>query len=222
MSLKSDGTVQLPGFRDRLVKPLFFRVTVTFGILILLSVAAWLIIAQQHNESQLIEQQKISALDRLTRQINTLRIQATLHVEYGERYKTLVQEGVIRQQNRVLWVDSMVNLQRSLVMPEFNFKFSPETELGSEHFNTIKIDKAVYQFSRLELKMDLQHEADLLSFLNAFSHQVTPLFLLERCHTEVKAKTLEQRAEISFNPKNANIKVDCALTVFHPHSLLAI
>ena len=222
MPLQSKGLSHPLNLKNRLTKSPFFLLILVFSILVTLVASIWLFIGKQNEIYQRLESQKLSELKGLENQIKTLRTQATLYEEYSERHSALIQEGIVRQQDRVLWVDAMVKLQHTLVMPTFNFKFSPQTVLSDEHLRTIKLNKPVFNFSRLELKMGLQHEADLLTFLEAFNKYVTPLYLLERCQAEAQSNLFENREQIEFDPKRANIKVDCVLIVFHPHEALKI
>jgi len=128
-----------------LIRQLFFKSTVTLIALVLVAAGAWFIVTEEQKSVQQVENQKISALNGLISQVNFLRLQVKLYAQYGDKYKELVRQGVVKKQDRVFWVDSMVQMQQSLVMPEFNFSFSSEMAASRELFNTIPIgDKPVF------------------------------------------------------------------------------
>ena len=207
MPLRSEGLSHPLNLKNRLRRSPFFLLTLVFSVLVILVASIWLFIGKQDEIYQRLESQKFSELKGLKNQIKTLRIQATMYEEYSERYSALIQEGIVRQQDRVLWVDTMVKLQHTLVMPTFNFKFSPQTVLSDEHLRTIKVNKPVFNFSRLELKMGLQHEADLLTFLEAFNKHVTPLYLLERCQAEAQSNLFEKREQVEIGRASCRERV---------------
>lgn len=214
MGLQTKRLPQRLRLKSTLITSLFFRTALTFVVLIIMCAVAWLMVTQQNSAAQRAESQKLNELHGLMREIESLRAQVDLYKQYSEQYKTLVEEGGVKQQSRVHWVDAMVKLQQTLVMPSFHFKFLPAIALNTEHFQQIAVDKTGFHFSRLELNMGLQHEADLFTFLKEFSAQINPLFLVERCLFESRVNVAEQAV---FNPDRANIKVDCVLTLFHPY-----
>ena len=205
-----------------LTRQLFFKSILVLVSLVLMAGGAWFIFTEEQAAFQKVENEKVRNLDGLIGQVNFLRSQVRLYEQYGAKYKDLVRKGVVKKQDRVFWVDSMVQMKQSLVMPEFNFGFTPESTLTSQQFNRIKINKPIFFFSRLNLKTELQHEADLLTFLDAVNTRVSPLYLVESCKTEMKVKDLVKTSDLSFNPDKGNIKADCSFIVFHSHANIAI
>ena len=205
-----------------LIRQLFFKSTLILVALVMILGGAWFILTEEHASFQKVENQKVRTLNGLISQVNFLRSQVKLYDQYGDKYKDLVRQGVVKKQDRVFWVDSMVQMQQSLVMPEFNFSFTPESALTGEQFKTIKINKPIFFFSRLNVKMGLQHEADLLTFLDAINARVSPLYLVESCKTEIQVKEIDKAEQVNFNPDKGNIKVECSFIVFHSHAKLSI
>lgn len=205
-----------------LIRQLFFKSTLVLVALVLVAGGAWFILTEEQAAFQKVENQKVRSLNGLISQVNFLRSQVRLYDQYGEKYKALVSQGVVKKQDRVFWVDSMVQMQQSLVMPEFNFSFTPESTLTSAQFNRIQINKPIFFFSRLNVKMGLQHEADLLTFLDAVNTRVSPLYLVDSCKTEIQVKDLKKTDDLNFNPDKGNIKADCSFIVFHSHAKIAI
>jgi len=207
---------------ESIVKQLFFKATVVLLLLITIAVGAWYVITAEEKSLQKVENQKVKELNGLISQVNFLRSQVKLYALYGDKYKDLVRKGVVKKQDRVFWVDSMVQMQESLVMPDFTFKFSPESVLNSESFTALRIEKNIFYFSRLDVKMGLQHEGDLLTFLEAVNARVSPLYLVESCRSEMSKKELDDREDVNFDLEKGNVKVDCSFIVFHTHAKLVL
>ncbi|MEA3404128.1 MAG: hypothetical protein U9R28_00110 [Pseudomonadota bacterium] len=205
-----------------LIRQLFFTVSLVLILIIGLSAASWYVITEEQKEIQKVESQKIKELNSLRSQVEFLRSQVKLYYLYGDKYKDLVRQGIVKKQDRVFWVDSIVQMQKSLVMPDFTFKFSPEAALSSERFSNIKIDKNIFYFSRLDLNMAIQHDGDLLTFLEAINERISPLYLVESCQSAMLNEKLEDNEVMNFDPEKGNIKVQCSLIVFHSHSKEAI
>jgi len=205
-----------------LIRQLFFTVSLVLILIVGLLAGSWYVITEEQKSIQKIENQKIKELNSLRSQVDFLRSQVKLYYLYGDKYKDLVRKGIVKKQDRVFWVDSMVQMQKSLVMPGFNFKFSPEAVLSSERFSNIIIDKDIFYFSRLDLNMALQHDGDLLTFLEAINERVSPLYLVESCQSSLLNEMLEDNEVMNFDPETGNIKVQCSLIVFHSHAKEAI
>ncbi len=205
-----------------LVRKLFFKVALVLILLVGLSAGSWYIITEEQKEIQKVESKKIEELNSLRSQVDFLRSQVKLYYLYGDKYKELVRKGIVKKKDRVFWVDSLVQMQQSLVIPNFTFKFSPETLLASKHFENITIDKNIFYFSHLNLQMNLQHDGDLLTFLEAVNERISPLYLIDSCRTSMSLQNLEEQKEIKFDHEKGNIQVECSLTIFHSHSKLAI
>lgn len=205
-----------------LIRQLFFTATLVLILIIGVSVGSWYVITEEQEALHKIESQKIKELNSLRSQVDFLRSQVKLYYLYGDKYKDLVRQGIVKKQDRVFWVDSMIQMQKSLVMPDFTFKFSPEAVLSSERFSDIKLDKDIFYFSRLDLNMAIQHDGDLLTFLEAINERISPLYLVESCQSEMLNKSLEENEIMNFDPERGNIKVQCSLIVFHSHSKEAI
>ena len=205
-----------------LVRQLFFKSTLVLLLLVAIATGAWYVVTEQEKAIQKVESQKLKDLNGLISQVNFLRSQVKLYQLYGDKYKDLVRKGIVKKQDRVFWVDSMIQMQQSLVMPKFTFKFSPEAVLSSGSFDRLKIDKSIFYYSLLNIKMALQHEGDLLTFLEAMNERVSPLYLVESCRTEMIEGELEDRQALSFDIDKGNVTVDCSFVVFHSHAKLAI
>ncbi|MDG6778572.1 hypothetical protein QCB44_07635 [Thiomicrorhabdus sp. zzn3] len=201
------------------------------AILIGIFAGLWQLVTEKQQELKKIETVKFRELNSLRSQVNFLQQQVKLYKQYGEKYKDLVRKGIVKQQDRVFWADSLIQMQKTLVMPEFTFQFTPEQALDSNRFSGITVDKGFFYFSRLNLNMALQHDGDLPKLLNAINERISPFYLVDHCsytlHDDKEVKKTKDEwdgkefIQPAFDPESGNIDTECSLVVFHTHSKLA-
>jgi len=186
---------------------------------VLLSVflgGAWYAYGEVEQELQAKERPKLQKLNGLQSEVRFLQRQLALYRQYGNKYQELVKKGLVKQQDRVFWTDSLIKLSEQYLIPSLKFTFSAETPLTSAQFANINIPNRVFYYSRLKLTMSLQHEEDLIRVLETISQNISPFYLVESCNT----KLINGRAYVQadFNLLKGNVVADCALIVFHSHA----
>ncbi len=201
-------------FKRFYLKPLIVSV-----ILIAAFAGLWHFLDERQAEIKKAETVKLRELNSLRSQVTFLQLQVQLYQQYGEKYKDLVRKGIVKPQDRVFWADSLIQIQKTLVIPDFTFQFTPEQPLDSRRFDKISFDKGIFYFSRLNLSMSLQHDGDLPKLLNAINERISPFYLVDSCSYQMKNKT--EVVEAKFNPEKGNIATQCSLVVFHSHSKIA-
>lgn len=207
-----------------LFKRYFLKGLIAILVLVALGAGAWKFFKEKQIEIKKEETVKLKELNSLQSQVQFLQQQVSLYRQYGEKYKDLVRKGIIKEQDRVFWADSLIQMQKALVMPDFTFQFTPEQPLDSRRFERIRLEKGIFYFSRLNLTMSLQHDEDLLRFLNAINERISPFYLIDGCSYEMKngkEEQMEEGVEAHFNPEAGNIDTQCSLIVFHSHSKVA-
>ncbi|VAW47833.1 hypothetical protein MNBD_GAMMA03-1941 [hydrothermal vent metagenome] len=200
---------------DPLVRRFFLSLTVFFVILSTLLVGAWYAYGEIAKELQAQEKPKVQKLNSLQNEVKFLQRQLALYRQYGDKYQELVKKGLVKQQDRVFWTDSLIKLSDQYLIPTLKFSFSAEKPLTSALFNKIKIPNRVFYYSRLKLTMSLQHEEDLLRVLEMISQKVSPLYLVEQCKTTLLKKNTRVFAD--FDLLKGNVSVVCTLIIFHTH-----
>lgn len=206
-----------------LVSQLFTVASLVLLLLILLASGAAYLVTQERESTQKVVMSKTSQLNSLQSQVSFLRSQVELYQQFGDKYKDLVRKGIVKKQDRVFWSDSLVQMQQSLVIPQFSFRFSPESTLTADQFNQVPVNQNIFFFSRLRLDMALQHAGDLLTILEAINARVSPLYLVENCETSMSDSIFQkQQLTAKFDPKQGNLKTQCSLIVFHSHKQQAI
>lgn len=202
-----------------LFKRFYLKPIILLVVLIGLFAAMWHFLNERQVELQKVERVKLTELNSLRSQVTFLQLQVKLYNQYGAKYKDLVRKGIVKQQDRVFWADSLIQMQKTLVIPDFSFQFTPEQVLDSNRFNGIKVDRGIFYFSRLNINMSLQHDGDLPKLLNAINERISPFYLVDRCKYQMKNKT--EVVEAKFDPEKGNVETECSLIVFHSHSKTA-
>lgn len=201
---------------DPLLRRFFLRLTIVFVVLSALFAGAWYGYGEIEKELQAKEKPKVQKLKGLQNEVRFLQRQLTLYQKYGDKYQELIKKGLVKQQDRVFWTDSLIRLSEQYLIPSLKFRFLAEQPLTSGMFSRIKLPNRVFFFSRLTLTMNLQHEEDLMRVFETISQDISPFYLVENC----KTKLLNNRADVqaNFDLIKGNVLADCSLIVFHTHA----
>lgn len=201
---------------DPLLRRFFLRLAIAFIVLSALFAGAWYGYGEIEKELQAQEKPKVQKLKGLQNEVRFLQRQLTLYQKYGDKYQELIKKGLVKQQDRVFWTDSLIRLSEQYLIPSLKFRFLAEQPLTSGMFSRIKLPNRVFFFSRLTLTMNLQHEEDLMRVFETISQDISPFYLVENC----KTKLLNNRADVqaNFNLVKGNVLADCSLIVFHTHA----
>ena len=203
--------------RDPLVQRFFKKLVIILLILSVLLGLAWYGYGELQKELAAQERPKVQKLNSLRSQVKFLQQQVRLYQEYGEKYQELVKKGLVKQQDRVFWTDSLIKLKDEYIVPDLSFSFSPEKPLSSGQFSKIKIPNGMFFYSDVKLKMSLQHEEDLVRIFESISQNISPLYLVHDCVLKLKDSSYEVNA--NFNLTSGNIDATCSLIVFHTHQI---
>ncbi len=205
---------------DPLLRRFFAKSAAFFIILSLLLAAVWYGYGELEKELQAQERPKVQKLDELQNEVRFLQRQLMLYQKYGDKYQELVKKGLVKKQDRVFWTDSLIRLSESYLIPNLKFDLSAEKPLNSSQFAKIKVPNRVFFYSRLKLRMNLQHEEDLLRVFETISQKISPLYLVESCKTHVLSSS-KHDIQADFNLMSGNVAADCTLILFHTHTTLS-
>ncbi|MDX1351525.1 MAG: hypothetical protein R3254_00835 [Thiomicrorhabdus sp.] len=201
--------------KDTLVQRFFKKLVIIFVVLIILLSGSWYGYGEIQKEIAAQEKPKIQKLNSLKSQVKFLQQQVKLYQEYGDKYQELVKRGLVKQQDRVFWTDSLIKLKDVYLIPELSFSFSAEKPLSSGQFAQIKIPNSMFFYSDVNLKMSLQHEEDLVRIFESISQNISPLYLVKDCDLQLKDSGHEINA--NFDLTTGNVTANCSLIVFHTH-----
>lgn len=192
-----------PLFKRYLKWPLLFLVIA----ISVLGSGNWLLNLQKEQLLETERQQK-SQLNNLIRQVKFLRVQEQLFLKYGDKYQQLMQYGLVHQQNRVQWVDVLLDIQQALMMQPFMIQFEPEQKLMRDQLKGFEINKDIFYYTRLNIQAGLHSDADLQRLIHRLSEEITPLFLVESC---TLSKLPTRRGDAVFMVGKANLLLECAI-----------
>ncbi len=204
---------------DPLLQRFFLRPMIVFVILILFLAGSWYAYGKIKQELRAQETPKIQKLKALQNEVRFLKRQLVLYQQYGDKYQELIKKGLVTQQDRVFWTDSLIRLSEQYLIPSLRFRFSAEQPLTSALFTKIKVPNRLFFFSRLTLNMNLQHEEDLIRIFETISQNISPFYLVENCQTRLLNTSAE--VEANFDLIKGNVLANCTLIVFHTHSVVA-
>lgn len=166
------------------------------------------LLIMQKQQLLVAELQQKSQLNNLIRQVTFLREQEQLFLKYGDKYQQLMKYGLVHQQNRVKWVDSLIAIQQSLLMHPFKIQFEPEQLLSRDRLESFMMNKDIFYYTRLNIQAGLHSDADLQRLIKRLSEEITPLFIVESCQL---SKLPTTRGEKLFSAQRANILLECAI-----------
>lgn len=201
---------------DPLVKSFYTKIVIIFVLLVALVAGAWYGYEELKKELQAQERPKVQKLNSLRSQVQFLQQQVKLYFEYGDKYQELVKKGLVKQQDRVFWTDSLIKIKDEYLIPDMTFSFSPEKPLSSGQFSNIKLPNGMFFYSNVKIKMSLQHEEDLVRVFETVSQNISPLYLVDSCKLGLKSRGHEVNA--NFDLTSGNVTADCNLIVFHTHA----
>jgi hypothetical protein len=201
--------------KDPIVQRFLKRVLILLILLSGLLGLAWYGFEEVGKELKAQEKPKIQKLNSQRSQVKFLQQQVRLYQQYGDKYQELVKKGLVKQQDRVFWTDSLIRLTDEYLIPNLKFTFSAEKPLSSNQFSHIKVPNNFFFYSKVNLNMTLQHEEDLLRVLETISQKVSPLYLVESCKT--KLLDMDYEVNANFDLLKGNVSADCSLILFHTH-----
>lgn len=157
------------------------------------------------------EKYKESQVDNIMRQVRFLRYQERLFLTYGEKYQELIGEGLVHRQDRVKWTDELLKIQRKLALTPFTIRFEPEQKLKQSDLARMKLEKDIFFFTRLNLSAGLQTDLDIVSLFDQITQNITPLYLVDKCHLAADLADIEQP---KFDENKGRIRMSCSLILF--------
>ncbi|MCB4810613.1 hypothetical protein LG204_04720 [Methylovorus menthalis] len=100
-------------------------------------------------------------------------------VNYLPPYKTLVEEGFIGEERRILWLDSIRNIHQEYKL----FKISYTIGAQEPYTPPFAVDTGSFRLNRsvMQLELPMLHEGDILTFLQALRQQQRSPIIIREC-----------------------------------------
>lgn len=122
-------------------------------------------------------------------------------------YQDLAQKGIVGEEQRLNWVETLVNLGRELNLTNAHYDFSERKRVDLEEGGLGS--QALYQ-SAMRLELPLRHEEELLRFLQTLKQQSRGYPLLHHC----ELSRIENDNTNSEDPRNIKAVCDFSWLTF--------
>jgi len=182
-----------------LQQPLIF-----LGLSIILGVALGLV-GFQYEKVQVEKYQKAMTTLRTTHKLYSNIVKdINLLDQYRNLYSGYKSSGLIGEERRLSWIESLVTTNEVLKLPTLTYNLLPQEKFIRPG---LKVNRGVeLNSSPMDLNMGLLHEEDLLALLEGLRLSIKNLFTVESC-----SLTRSGKINNSLNTKDTNILATCTI-----------
>jgi len=152
-------------------------------------------------------------LDNEKKRYYTALNQKQLLKEFESQYDTLKGEGIIGDENRLNWVDTIEKITANNKIPYLKYSLDKRQLFKSNFLNINYPGIQLYQ-SAMKLNMQLLHEGDLYTIINSLHNQAKGLFDINHC-TINRNNTMSETLLTSTTSKN--FSAECELNWYTIH-----
>jgi len=178
-----------------------FLISIVISIIIIVISNSWW--QTSYDEKTMAQSTLIQAKDRYYTALD----QKKLLEKFEEKYDQLKSSGIVGEENRLNWVDSIENITSSNKIPYIKYSIAKRIALNSpqiaQNFPGITLYK-----SAMTLEMQLLHEGDLYTVLNSLEKMAKGLFDIQNC-TIIRNST--QVESLIDSQTNKNFSSKCEL-----------
>ena len=98
---------------------------------------------------------------------------------YQARYQELVAMGLIGEEKRLEWMESIARIRRERKLFEISYEIAPQQPIATDP----SLPTGDFQLlgSRITVRFGLLHEGDLVNFLEDLGKQGTGLYVVQQC-----------------------------------------
>ena len=159
-------------------------------------------------------QYESAQVERYDKAVETLSTTHTLYInmvndidlleQYRNLYSGYKSSGLIGEERRLSWIESLENTNEVLKLPTLTYSLLPQEEFtrpGLKVKSGVKISG-----SPMVLTMDLLHEEDLLAVLEGLRLSIKNLFTVESCSLSRSSKI-----GVPLDTKNTNLRSKCTI-----------
>ena len=162
-------------------------------------------IGLQYEKAQHEKYQKALSTLRTTHSLyNNIINDIDLLEQYRNLYSGYKSEGLVGEERRLSWVESLESTNRVLRLPTLTYSLAPQEEFKRPGF-TLKRGVDV-KSSPMDLTIGLLHEEDLFALFEGLRLSIKNLFTVDSC-------TLTRRSDVStsLDTKNSNLDTTCKI-----------
>ncbi len=122
---------------------------------------------------------------------------------YFPQFKQLEENGMVGDEQRLNWTESLRNISNRLRLPSLRYNIEPQEEFEP----TYSLSAGTFRpyASRMRLEIGLLHEEDLFRLFRELGKEARGRFSVENCAFQRKSQ------RITKDPKAANVQVKCDL-----------
>jgi hypothetical protein len=124
--------------------------------------------------------------------------------QYRKLYGEYKSTGLVGQERRLSWVESLESTNQVLRLPKLTYSLLPQEKFERPGFK-VKRDTSVLS-SPMNLSIGLLHEEDLFALLEGLRLSIRNLFTVDSCSMNRSAGI-----ENSLNTKSANLAANCTI-----------
>ncbi len=142
----------------------------------------------------------------LRSKLRTIQNDRILIDRYLEPYLQLEQSGMVGDEQRINWIDTLQAAAKRMKLPSMRYRIAAQEQFVATY--TENASGLVVNASRMELNLGLLHEGDLPHLLSELSQNVPDTFHVKRCNIQ------RARGQFKYTPKQANLNANCQLLWF--------
>ena len=153
-----------------------------------------------YNNKVMAEDNLTEAKERYYSAIN----QKQLLKQFEEKYKQLISSGIVGDEDRLNWVDTIEKITANNKIPYLKYKIDKREQLNSNEINQTYPGIQLLK-STMTLDMQLLHEGDLYTIINSLHNKAKGLFDIKSCAI-VRNTTQAESLVDSHTDKNFSAK----------------
>lgn len=179
-------------------------------LVIALAIGGGLVYGGHHiaSEAELVQRRGQGSFQAARARYLTLDEERRLIETFAPRYAALEDEGLIGEERRLSWVETLRAVARGMKMPALRYEissqdtFEPDFPVPQGSYSVFATD--------MRLRMGLLHEADLPAVLTALAQGARGLFSVRDCSMVRRDGAFGGAPD----PREPNLDVDCRLQWF--------
>jgi len=180
------------------------RPIIVFFVMLLLSLA-FVVVGYQYELAHKEKYQKaLSTLASTHRLYRSKVNDIDLLEQYRELYKEYKSSGLVGEERRLSWIESLESTNDVLRLPTLTYNLQPQEKFERPGFK-VKRDVSVMS-SPMDLSLGLLHEEDLFALLEGLRLSIRNLFTVESC-----SMTRRSAIGLSLDTKRANLTTECKI-----------
>lgn len=179
---------------------IFSAVCLIIGVVLtVVTQSYYLVIFNKHTAQR-------SEFNRYQQEYNVAIDDRRLLQENYDPYKQLVRQGLIGNEHRLYWVETLRNIAEVLKLKKVTYRIEPQQAFVADYLTDL--GEISVSASPMFLQMDLLHEGDLLYLLDELNKKAPGSFHVNNC------KLKRTQNKFILHPANTNMLAECNLDWF--------